>query len=76
MKIKTGALPLIMGSYAEKMGIDLLMYGHSAYTNGNEITIPRLDLQDNNGLELAHGYVAHECGHIRYSDFNLLKNFK
>ena len=46
MKISSGVLPLLIGSYARRYGVELLMYGHTAYTNGKQITIPRLDLSD------------------------------
>lgn len=73
-EIKTGALPLIMGNYASSYGVNLFMYGNSAYTDGKNITIPRLDFYNPEEMEMSYGYVAHECGHIKYSDFNCLKN--
>lgn len=74
MKINHGALPLIMGNYARNFGVSLYMYGHQAFTDGKSITIPRLNFDDYDCMEMAYGYVAHECGHIRFSDFNKLKN--
>lgn len=71
MKITKGALPLMLGSYAQNYNINLFMKGCFAYTNGNSIVIPRLHLNDHESLEMAYGYVAHECGHIRYSNFEL-----
>lgn len=73
-QIRTGALPLIMGSYASSYGVNLFMYGNSAYTDGKNITIPRLDFFNPDEMEMAYGYVAHECGHVKYSDFNCIKN--
>ena len=76
-QIKTGALPLIMGNYASNFGINLFMYGASAYTDGKNITIPRLNFNNPEEMELAFGYVAHECGHVRYSDFDVIgKSFE
>lgn len=72
MKVNKGALPLIMGNYASNFGINLYMYGSSAYTDGKNITIPRLNLDDADEMDMAFGYVAHECGHVRYSDFNVI----
>lgn len=69
MRVNEGALPLIMGNYASNFGINLYMFGTNAYTDGNNITIPRLDTSCDEEMEMAFGYVAHECGHIRYSDF-------
>ncbi len=74
MKICSGVLPLLIGSYARKFGVELLMYGHTAFTNGSQITIPRLDLSDPAGMNLAYGYVGHECGHIRFTDFSVIKD--
>lgn len=73
MQISRGGLPLMLGSYAKNYDINLYMKGAYAYTNGQSIVIPRLHLDDSDSLEMAYGYVAHECGHIRYSDFNILK---
>ena len=71
MQINHGALPLIMGNYASNFGINLYMYGASAYTDGKNITIPRLKFNNPEEMDLAFGYVAHECGHVRYSDFDV-----
>ena len=73
MQVSHGALPLIMGNYASKFGVNLFMYGNSAYTDGKNITIPRLDFENEEEMEMAFGYVAHECGHIRFSDFGSIK---
>ena len=76
-QIKTGALPLIMGNYASNFGINLFMYGSSAYTDGKNITIPRLNFNNAEEMDLGFGYVAHECGHVRYSDFEVIgKSFE
>lgn len=72
-EIKTGALPLIMGNYASSYGVNLFMYGNSAYTDGKNITIPRLDFFNSEEMEMAYGYVAHECGHIKYSSFKTIE---
>ena len=71
MQINHGALPLIMGNYASNFGINLYMYGAAAYTDGKNITIPRLNFNNPEEMDLAFGYVAHECGHVRYSDFDV-----
>ena len=76
MKISSGVLPLLIGSYAKRYGVELMMYGHTAYTNGKQITIPRLDLSDSAGQEMAYGYVAHECGHLVFTDFGCFKDLR
>lgn len=74
MQLTRGVLPLVIGNYAKNFGVTLFMYGHSAYTNGQQITIPRLNLEDSEAMEMAYGYVAHECGHIRYSDWDTIRS--
>lgn len=71
MKIGVGALPLILGNYARKYGIRLFMDGDSAWTNGSVISIPRVNDDDPEAMTLSFGYVGHETGHIRFTDFGL-----
>jgi len=65
---------MLIGNYARNFGIELMMYGHTAHTNGKQITIPRMDLSDSEGMNVAFGYVGHESGHICYSDFDVIKS--
>lgn len=68
-----GALPIIVTNYAHSFGVRVRMQGIQAYTDGNVITIPRLDLKDPIKARLAYGYLAHEAAHVRYTDFAVVK---
>ncbi len=73
MKLYRGVLPLVIGNFAKNFGVQLYMYGKQAFTDGKSITIPHLDLNDPVSMEMAYGYVAHECAHIRFSDWDCLR---
>ncbi len=76
MKDLTNALPIMVNNYAKLFGVTVRIQGTSAYTNGREITIPRLDIKNPVKARLAYGYLAHESAHIRYTDFEILKKEK
>ena len=66
------SLALAVNHYSKQFGVDIRIQGTCAYTNGNTITIPRLNI--NTQPRLAYGYIAHESAHIRYTDFSILQN--
>ena len=59
-------------NYAKLWGVQVRVQGSVAYTNGKCINIPRFNEQDEHSCRLACAYLAHESGHIAYSDFDLL----
>ena len=59
-------------NYAKLWGVQVRVQGGLAYTDGTKITIPRFNTGDEHSCRLACAYLAHESGHIAYSDFNLL----
>lgn len=59
-------------NYAKLWGVVVRIHGSAAYTNGKCINIPRFNEQDEHSCRLACAYLAHESGHIAYSDFELL----
>ena len=59
-------------NYAKLWGVQVRVQGGLAYTDGIKITIPRFNTSDEHSCRLACAYLAHESGHIAYSDFNLL----
>lgn len=64
------ALPIVAAAYGEKFGVNVILSGDDAYTNGQDIVLPLLD----NMSELSNvlfGYLAHEAAHIRDSDFDI-----
>lgn len=71
--VSNDTLLLCARNYAKLFGVDLRIQGTVAYTNGKAVTIPRLDLNKPNMARIAFGYLAHEAGHIRHTDFRVLK---
>lgn len=59
-------------NYAKLWGVQVRVQGGLAYTDGTKITIPRFNTSDEHSCRLACAYLAHESGHIAYTDFNLL----
>ncbi len=76
MNSLSNALPIMVSNYSKLFGITVRIQGTSAYTNGQVITIPRLDMSDPTKARLAYGYLAHEASHVRYTDFSLIKTEK
>ena len=67
------AMPIIVSNYAKMFGVKVRMLGTMAYTNGELITLPRLDLNDTLSARVAYGYLAHESAHVRYTDFRSIR---
>lgn len=76
MNSLSNALPIMVSNYSKLFGVTVRIQGTSAYTNGQVITIPRLDMSDPTKARLAYGYLAHEASHVRYTDFALIKREK
>lgn len=66
------SLMMQVHNYAKLWGVQVRVQGGLAFTDGTKITIPRFDTSDEHSCRLACAYLAHESGHIAYSDFNLL----
>ncbi len=62
--------PLILTAKAigKKYNLDITIGGTAAYTNGKRINIPAVTGAHAN--RLARGYLDHEAGHVRLTDFN------
>ena len=67
------SMPIMVKTYAKKFGVKIRIQGSTAYTNGNVITIPRLDVTDPIKARLAYGYLAHEASHVHNTDFSILR---
>ena len=65
-------LTMQVHNYAKLWGVQVRVQGGLAFTDGTKITIPRFNTSDEHSCRLACAYLAHESGHIAYSDFNLL----
>lgn len=46
MNSLSNALPIMVSNYSKLFGVTVRIQGTSAYTNGQVITIPRLDMSD------------------------------
>ena len=66
------SLPVIAKMLGDKNKIKVRISGNSAYTDGDIINIPVLP-DDADALILARGYIDHESGHVRMSDFEETK---
>ena len=66
------SLMMQVHNYAKLWGVQVRVQGSLAFTDGTKITIPRFNTSDEHSCRLACAYLAHESGHIAYSDFNLL----
>lgn len=69
------SLPLVASVLGRKYGVKVEIGGTDAYTDGTVIRLPSLpgDVPDTL-LAMARGYLDHEAGHVRDTDFQALKN--
>lgn len=65
------SLPIIAKSLGRNMGVTVEVDAGRARTNGSVIYLPSLPLADPEVEILGLGYIIHEAGHIRYSDFTI-----
>jgi cobalamin biosynthesis protein CobT len=68
------SLPLVASVLGRKYGVKVEIGGTDAYTDGAVIRLPSLpgDVPDTL-LAMARGYLDHEAGHVRDTDFQALK---
>lgn len=67
------SLPIVAKALGEKLGVNVVIHGSAAYTDGKTIVIPSVDLGDEKGVALATGYIDHEAAHVRLTDQNVYK---
>ena len=65
------SLPIVAKALGRNMGVKVELDASHAWTDGNVIYLPSLPLQDPGVETLGLGYIIHEAGHIRYSDFSI-----
>ena len=68
MSTLTNALPIVAAAYGRKFGVQVQVGGSDARTNGKTIQIPAVT-DDPEAKLLAFGYLTHEAGHLRHTDF-------
>ena len=68
------SLPLVASALGNKYGVNVIIGGDQACTNGKTIMLPTLPLDcDTELLALARAFVDHEASHIRHTDFRALQ---
>lgn len=67
------SLQIVAAELGRKFGITVHLGGREAYTNGETIVLPYIG-DEFGELELL-GYLNHEAGHVRFSDFNTIATF-
>lgn len=65
------SLPIIAKALGRNMGVKVELDAGRPRTNGKVIYLPSLPLNDPGVETLGLGFIIHEAGHIRYSDFTL-----
>jgi cobaltochelatase CobT len=62
-------LPIVAAALGRRFGVAVGVGGTEACTDGRHILIPDVG-DDPTARALAWGYLAHEAGHVRYTDFD------
>ncbi len=69
------SIPVLASVLGNRYGIEIVITGDVAMTDGSTIYLPSLPLDcDDTFLGLLRGYLDHEAAHIRYTDFDLLQS--
>ena len=67
------ALPLVAGVLGKRYGVQVVIGGDKAFTDGRTIHLPDLPLEGDPRLTgLVRGYLDHESAHLRLTDFGVL----
>ncbi|MBE0574393.1 MAG: VWA domain-containing protein [Desulfuromonadales bacterium] len=70
-KVFIRSLPVVAMAMGDKMGVKVRIQGSQAMTDGNTIYLPVLPEGDESAWILARGYLDHEAGHVRHTDFSV-----
>ena len=73
---QVSAAPIVAAALGRNIGVKV-EFGHysTAFTNGETIFLPRLPVELPKAVEtILWGFIHHEAGHIRHSDFATLEN--
>ena len=71
------SLPLLAAVLGDAYGVEVVIGGDSAHTDGKIIHLPTLPLEgDATVLALARGLLDHEAAHIRETDFEALRHWR
>ena len=68
------SLPLLASVLGRQHGVQVTIGGTEAFTNGRIVNLPALPLDvGSEGLAFCRGYLDHESGHLRYTNFDALR---
>lgn len=76
MKHLNNSLPILASMLGRRHNVEVRFSGKTAYTDGKRINLPLLDSDDPEAGALLLGYLVHEAGHIRHTDFSALDGVK
>jgi len=65
--------------FGRNENVTVVFEGSQAQTDGNEIILPAMPLNADISEETAQvirGFIDHEAGHIRHTDFDVVKSIK
>lgn len=68
------SLPVVAMAMGDKMGVKVRIQGSQAMTDGKTIYLPVLPEGDDSAWILARGYLDHEAGHVRHTDFSVMED--
>jgi Mg-chelatase subunit ChlD len=65
------SLPIIARALGDQLGVEVVIGGNRACTDGKTIVLPALPEDDGACETLARGYIDHEAGHVRFTDMSV-----
>mgnify|MGYP000066584142 CR=1 FL=1 len=65
------SLPIVARALGDQLGVEVVIGGNQAYTDGKTIVLPALPEDDGACETLARGYIDHEAGHVRFTDMSV-----
>lgn len=77
--IFTNELAKTSSVFGRKKDIEVIFEGEGAKTDGSKVYLPAINLNaevTDEQAAIMRGYVDHEAGHVRHTDFDALKNNK
>lgn len=76
-KVLLRSLPMVAAVLGKEYGVRIVVGGPHAYTDGNTIYLPSIDLEKSPEMvNLVKAYADHEAAHIRHTNFYYVKNQK
>ncbi len=61
------AFPIVASALGRRFGVTVAVGGDQAFTDGKMIVLPAGAMEED--PDIVWGYLAHEAGHVRYTDF-------